>query len=227
MEKTRTAAEVFDTWAADSRAEEMGAHHWPVVRQAFEQVVEPAGDYLEIGVGNGYGLSYLARHQFRKRRCLGLDVSANMVALAQEATHDLANVQVEQADFLTCFSFAKATEKFSLIFSMEVFYYFVDMQKGIDKAASLLRPGGQLWVLVDYYRENRATHDWPQKLATPMQLWSMAEYRAGFERAGLVDVRQRQLQDPAKDAKEAGMLGTLWTQGVSGSGGKNQDRDNR
>ncbi len=80
--------------------------------------------------------------------------------------------------------------RFDLIFSMEVFYYFEDMQAGLNKAVGLLTPGGELLVMVDFYHENSVTHSWPEDVGTPMTLWSKSEYVEGFTKAGLVDVRQ-------------------------------------
>ena len=195
MEKSHTGR-VFDEWAGDHRASGMEKGHWPVVSRAFELVPEIPGNYLEIGVGNGYGLYRMATDRFRNGHCVGIDLAPGMVRLAAERVRDLPNVTVEQGDFMEWNP--PAGMDFSLVFSMEVFYYFPSIQKGIEKAFSLLRPGGWLMVMVDYYRENLSSHDWPRQLGVPMQLWSMREYLEGMERAGLVDVGQRLVSDPGK-----------------------------
>jgi trans-aconitate methyltransferase len=109
---------------------------------------------------------------------------------------DLPNATVEQADFMQWI--APAGMDFSLIFSMEVFYYFPSIQKGIEKAFSLLRPGGWLMVMVDFYRENTTSHEWAEQLGVPMQLWSMREYLEGMERAGLTGVSQLLFSDESR-----------------------------
>ena len=211
MTFSKTSSEVFDTWAQDHRADSMATSHWPVVRQAFAMIPPTAGAYLEIGSGNGYGLRHMATHQFAQGACWGLDASAKMVELSRQRCRDLPNVYIERGDFLT-WDFPQPD--FSLIFSMEVFYYFPDIQAGIEKAFALLKPGGQLWVMVDFYEENRPTHNWPQKLDTPMQRWSIEDYRNGFLRAGFTAVEQRQFVASEHEPSNSKDVGTLCTFGT-------------
>ena len=76
---------------------------------------------------------------------------------------------------------------------MEVFCCFAHMQAALERCASLLAPGGEVIVRVDFHLENPESHDWSQQLGVPMQLWSQADYRAGFEKAGLCEVEQHLL----------------------------------
>ncbi len=214
MTYSKTSSEVFDTWANDHRADSMATFHWPVVRQAFALIPPMSGHYLEGGCGNGYGLRHMATHQFAQGHCRGLDASFKMAELARQRCRDLPNVHVEHGDFLT-WDFPR--RDLSLIFSMEVFYYFPDVQAGLDKASAVLKPGGQLWVMVDFYEENRHTHGWPQDLDTPMQRWSIEEYRQGFLRAGFEAVEQRQFVDPAHQPSDPADQGTLCTVGTKPS----------
>ena len=210
MAYKRTAREVFDDWAQDHHADGMERHHRPRVEQAWRSLEPSSGDYLEVGVGNGYGIRHMATTLFAKARCVGIDLSPHMIERTRELTAGLDNVRLECANFL---EWTPANgQQFDLIFSMEVFYYFPDMQRGIEHATSLLRPGGTLMVLVNYYTEHVASHAWPKDLDTPMTLWSAEEYREGFRRAGLVDIRQDFYEDPP-DIAEPGDPGTLATRG--------------
>ncbi len=210
----KTASQVFDEWAGDQRAQKMGARHWPLVRQGFALLPESAGRYLEVGVGNGYSIRYAATHVHRRGTCLGVDASPRMVDLAREATADLDNVTIERASFLESL-FSPEERTFATIFSMEVFYYFPDIQAGLDKAASLLGPHGRLIVMVDFYEENPESHGWPEEVDTPMTLWSQAQYHAGFDKAGLVDVEQHVFHEPAVTHSDSTKgAGTLCTLGV-------------
>ena len=96
---------------------------------------------------------------------------------------------------------------------MEVFYYLPDIQRGIDKAFGLLNPGGTLWVAVNFYEENAESADWPDRLGTPMQRWSAAQYVGGLERAGFTDVGQRLIEAPRPADSEHGDAATLCTFG--------------
>jgi SAM-dependent methyltransferase len=194
---TKTAKEVFEAWGRDYHADGMETEHWSRVRQMFDLIEPCAGSYLEIGIGNGYGLAHMAKHQFAGGSCVGLDLSGSMVRRARDRTSGLANVVVEAGDFL---SWDPGCRRFDLVFSMEVFYYFDDVDAGIGKAWSLLEPGGSLWVAVNFYEENEQSADWPEVLGTPMRRLSMRDWVGSFERAGFEAVEQRLIAGPtAKD----------------------------
>lgn len=207
MDKKKSRVrDVFDAWAADHHADGMENEHWGTVRQAFEWIPEGKKHYLEIGVGNGYGIRYMASHQFAGGRCHGIDISPAMVLKARERTRGMKNVRLESADFL---QWAPPGQiRFDVIFSMEVFYYFTDIQKGLDRAFRFLAPGGLLMVLVEYFLENPVSHSWPAETGAPMRLWSEEQYREGFDRAGFQNIRQGRLLKPGprKPDHDAGTL---------------------
>ncbi len=190
-ENKRTAREVFDNWAIDYHADGMEKSHWESVKEAFRMIPQSRGNYLELGFGNGYGIKHIATHQFKDGQCYGLDVSPNMVEKAKNNLINIPNVHLNAGDFI---QWSPGNNiQFSCIFSMEVFYYFKDIQKGIEKAASLLADGGMLIVLVNHYLENTESHTWPQELDTPMTLWSEHEYQNGFIKAGLENIKQSRI----------------------------------
>ena len=202
----RTAKDVFDDWALDYHADGMEKSHWQSVQEAFQIIPDSDGNYLEIGFGNGYGIKYLATHQYKTGQCYGLDISPNMVQKASQTVSDLKNVHLEAGDFLTWTP--RKNIQFSCIFSMEVFYYFEDIRKGIIKASSLLKPNGRLMVLVNHYLENPESHTWPGDLNTPMALWSRKDYLKGFQSAGFRDIHQCRLD------QKSNLPGTLCTVGI-------------
>ena len=188
MSGSKKVQKVFDSWAQDYHADGMEKSHWTSVKQAFSLIPKNNGNYLEIGIGNGYGIHHMATHQFSKGQCYGLDISPIMVDRARHRLNELSHVTLQSEDFL---KWQPPPEiRFSFIFSMEAFYYFNDIQQGIHRAAKLLQPGGTLMVLVNYYLENTISHSWPEELDTPMVLWSKADYRNGFSKAGFQHIEQ-------------------------------------
>ena len=210
MRYEKTVKDVFEAWGRDDHADGMEIEHWPRVRKIFDLIGPSDGDYLEVGVGNGYGLAHMATHQFAKGRCLGMDLSTSMVRRARERTLALTNVAVECGNFLT---WDFGGRLFDAIFSMEVFYYFDDINAGIAKAWSILNPGGALWVAVNFYEENEQSADWPDRLGTPMQRWSARDYVNGFERAGFTAVGQRLIEASLPEGSKHGDAPTLLTFG--------------
>jgi ubiquinone/menaquinone biosynthesis C-methylase UbiE len=187
----------------------MEREHWPRVQEVFG-LIPGGGDYLEIGIGNGYGLAHMATHPFQSGRCLGMDISASMVERARARTRELTNVDVCVADFLT---HDFGGRRFDVIFSMEVFYYFPDMNAGIRKAFAVLKPGGSLWVAVNFYAENAQSVDWPDRLDTPMQRWSVKQYVEAFEQAGFTNVASHMIDTPLGEGSVHGDAPTLLTVG--------------
>ncbi|MFQ5675327.1 MAG: class I SAM-dependent methyltransferase [bacterium] len=193
----RTAQDIFDEWSQTGQGEGMETSHWPRVSQVLTRIPAAMGNYLEIGLGNGYALEYMATHAFARGQCYGLDVSAEMVKSAQARLSRLKNVTLEQDDFLL---WQPRGKRFQVIFSMEVFYYFADIRAGIAKAFDLLEPGGELIVMVDFFHENTESHDWPEKMGTPMTLWSKTQYVDGFTNAGFAEVSQEEISGgPSRD----------------------------
>lgn len=211
MPLDKSAEEVFDRWALDYHAPGMEDDHRTSVMEAFELIPESSGVYLEVGVGNGYGLQWIGSHQFKKGTCFGIDVSSNMVDVARQRTSDLPNVSVEKTDFLTYDP--QASTRPDVIFSMEVFYYLPSIRNGIGHSLDLLNPGGLLMVLVNHFMERPDSHQWSKQLGTPMQLWSAGQYSRAFEEAGFVDVQQRYLGIPVDKGVRASNPGTLATWG--------------
>ncbi len=107
MPYTRTAEEVFDDWALDYHAHGMEDEHWPSMHEAFRLIPESSG------------------------HCLGIDVSANMVDVTQKRIVGVDNAAVRRGEFL---GFDPGPDRPDLIFSMEVFYYLADIQRGIEHA---------------------------------------------------------------------------------------------
>lgn len=207
----RSAQQVFDDWALDYHAAGMEEDHRPSVMEAFELIPDSDGLFLEIGVGNGYGLQWMAEHQFKNGRCHGIDVSSNMVSVARDRLGGADNVTIEQADFLQLHP--QEADRPDVIFSMEVFYYLPDIAAGIRHAYELLRPGGLLMVLVNHFVERRDSHDWSSQLNTPMQLWTARQYHESFLNANFVDVRQRYVGIPSDEIARSANPGTLATWG--------------
>lgn len=192
MTEMKTAQEVFDQWEREGKGDKMAGVHWPRVSPILASMPASSGNYLEIGMGTGLALEYIAQYPFFNGQCYGLDVSNEMVMKCLQRFARVRNVTVVHGDFLT---WTPKVEHFAVIFSMEVFYYFPDIQEGLSKAFSLLDEGGELWVLVNYYKENEPSHSWPEDVGTPMQLWSKYQYKNGFKKAGFTGIKQKMLGD--------------------------------
>jgi SAM-dependent methyltransferase len=200
--------DVFAQWALSGRAEGMERGHGPAARQAFERLgLGDSGAYLDIGCGNGYSLAWALE---KGLEAWGIDVAREMI--------DLASGKYGAAAQLITGTFPHPdlpSGHFDGIFSMEVFYYLPSLDEGLRAAHGLLQSGGRFACIVDFYRENPDSHSWPEDTGVDMTLWSEAEWRDGFARAGFVDIEQDRLRPPRAPGEtptwkhEAGSLLTL------------------
>ena len=185
--------ELFDEWARDGRAEGMEKGHTPAARMAFERLkLGQNGRYLDIGCGDGYTVRWAAATA-PQGRAVGLDASAEMIALARRLSPGLSNVEFVTGGFPET---DPPGGPFDAIFSMEVFYYLPDLDAALRRARDLLRPGGSFACVVDYYGENTASHSWPGDLGVRMTLLDSAGWADAFRRAGIAVSEQRRLRIP-------------------------------
>jgi len=196
---TLQVSEVFDDWARRGRAEGMERGHGPTAIRAFERLgIGADSRYLDIGCGNGYTVRWAAALD-ASVRATGIDVSREMIERAREQSADVTN-----ASFV-CGSFPSpelTNATFDAVFSMEVFYYFEDLQAGLRAVTDLLVPGGRFACVVDFYRENEASHEWPELMNLPLHLLSEGEWREAFVAAGLEVVDQEHLRHELKAGDE-------------------------
>lgn len=188
MSYERQVKSLFNEWAIEDGAVDMAREHWARVEPVLSALKPSAGRYLEVGPGNGYALEYIARQKFAKGQAHAVELSEEMAKLSRAKTKNLRNVEIEVASFLSWS--APKGEKYDLIFSMEVFYYFEDIAAAICKAADLLAPDGELIIMVDYYEEAEESRGWDDELGVKLTRWPKQRYAQAFEAAGLLQVNQ-------------------------------------
>jgi SAM-dependent methyltransferase len=185
--------DVFDELAESGQAAGLEHGHGLAARQAFDALaVGPGHHFLDIGCGNGYVVRWAAQVA-PAVDALGIDVSAQMIALARALTSGQPNARFRRGSFP---QIDLKANHFDAIFSMEVFYYLPDLAVGLKTVSQLLAPGGRFACVVDYYQENAASHPWPEDMAVAMHLLSAAEWRTAFEDAGLEVLEQERLRAP-------------------------------
>lgn len=109
---------------------------------------------LEIGCGIGRFQSTLAN---RVQRITGIDVSAKMIAAAQERCARFANVHLFECSGYDLAQFPAAT--FNLVFAVDSFPYLCQsgmalVETHFHEAARVLKPEGDFLILNFSYRDN-------------------------------------------------------------------------
>ncbi|HEV7474028.1 MAG TPA: methyltransferase domain-containing protein [Pyrinomonadaceae bacterium] len=185
----------FNDWARAGRGEGMEKGHRPVGEQAIEWMAIPADAcVLDVGCGSGWA-SRLMAGKASNGRVVGIDIADEMIRLARDSSSSFSNIefQVASAEKLPF-----SDGEFTHAFSMESLYYYADVLGALKEIRRVLAPGGLFVSVVDLYFENRPSHQWIDELKVPVQLLTTAQYRALFEQAGFVKVRDQRLLDPTQ-----------------------------
>jgi ubiquinone/menaquinone biosynthesis C-methylase UbiE len=183
----------FNDWARAGRGERMERGHRPVGEQAIARMrVESEARILDLGCGTGWATRLFAE-QATGGTVIGVDVSDEMVRMAESASADFPNAGFRLA---SAESLPFEDGYFSHVFSMESLYYYENMGRAVAEVHRVLRPRGLFVAVVDLFEENEPSHQWVEQLKVPVHLLSTAQYRALFEQAGFAEVSDERLYDP-------------------------------
>lgn len=115
--------------------------------QAWAQI-SPLANVLDVGCGTGEFEQRLLRES-SAQRVVGVDLSENMLAIAQQKFHAHPNVQFQHASVLAL-PFSEQT--FDVVVSANAFHYFDQPLAALAEVKRVLKPQGQLIVL-DWSRD--------------------------------------------------------------------------
>lgn len=191
----KQAAELFDTWARAGKGDSMAKGHWPMVSQMIERMdLKPGLQCLDVGCGNGYAVRAMAQRVFPGGTVAGVDVSPVMVREAQKHPDNPPQVRflVSPAETLPFES-----DQWDRLLSVEAIDYMQNPLAALKEWHRVLRPGGSVWMMVDYFKENPYCHTWSELIELPMKLLSEREYRELLEYAGFTAVTSSRLYNPA------------------------------
>jgi SAM-dependent methyltransferase len=185
--------EEFNRWAEAGKGEAMEEDHLPITLPVLDLMrIAPDDNILDLGCGAGW-LSRLLAERVPDGRVIGVDVSDEMIRRARRAHVALENTMfvVGSADAIPW-----DANFFTRAISVESAYYWPDPAKGFGEVFRVLREGGSLWILINYYRDNPYCHQWAEKLAIPANLLAAEEWAALMCDAGFTDVQHRGIPDP-------------------------------
>jgi SAM-dependent methyltransferase len=184
--------EEFNRWADSGKGEEMEHDHWPITRPVLELMhLAPADTVLDVGCGSGW-LSRILAERVPQGHVVGMDISDEMIRRAREKSAGRANLEFVVGKVG---AIPRQDGEFAHAISVESAYYWPDPAKGIREIHRVLRPGGQAWIDINYYRDNEESHQWGALLNVPTHLLSAAQWRAMFRDAGFRDVAHQFIPD--------------------------------
>jgi SAM-dependent methyltransferase len=130
------------------------AYHGWILRTGLRDDVR---DVLDVGCGDGFLLQRLAPHV---TTAVGIEPDAETIARARTRLHGTENVSLQCTSFA---SFHPGAARFDLITFVATLHH-MKLRPALEKAASLLRPGGHLMVVG--LAANHTLVDWILSAAT-------------------------------------------------------------
>lgn len=130
-------AALFDDYAARFETALVKDLHYIAPRLLFEAVKGVSGAVLDLGCGTGLMGDLL---HVQASSLVGVDLSADMVALAHKKQIYSALHVAEMVDFMR----GQPSASFDMVIAADVFVYVGDLREVFQKAARLLPVGGTL-----------------------------------------------------------------------------------
>ncbi len=186
----------FNQWAEAGRGEEMEQHHISITQQTLALMrLKPGERVLDLGCGAGWAtrlLAQLVAGGERPGQVVGLDVSDEMVRRARGASTQYDNVlfvvgSAQQIPWEENF--------FDKVLSVESFYYYGDQDRALDELFRVIAPRGELFILINLYKDNAYSLRWVEELKVPVQARSEQEYIELLKEHGYEGVQAVRIAD--------------------------------
>ena len=167
----------FNQWAERGRGEEMERHHIRITEQTLKRMdLKPGERVLDLGCGAGWATRLMARaveSEEKTGQVIGLDVSDEMIRRARAASRDYDNVM-----FIVGSALEIPWEEnfFNKVLSVESFYYYPDQDRALAELFRVVAPRGELYILINLYKDNPYSLRWVDELKVPVQVRSEQEY---------------------------------------------------
>src|SRR5580704_8441190 len=167
----------FNQWAEQGKGEEMEPHHISITEQTLALMeLKPGDRVLDLGCGAGWASRLIAKAVDGKERAgqvIGLDVSDEMIRRARAASTDYDNLMfvvgsAQQVPWEENF--------FDKVLSVESFYYYADQERALAELFRVMAPKGELYILINLYKDNQYSLQWVDKLKVPVHVRSQEEY---------------------------------------------------
>jgi arsenite methyltransferase len=186
----------FNQWAEQGKGEEMEAHHISITEQTLALMnLKPGNRVLDLGCGAGWASRLMAKavtNLDKPGQVVGLDVADEMIRRARAGSTDYDNVMfvvgsAQQVPWEENF--------FDKVLSVESFYYYADQERALAELFRVMAPKGDLYILINLYRDNYYSLRWVEELKVPVQVHSEQEYTDMLKRHTFEDVRAVRIPD--------------------------------
>ena len=174
------AINLFNNWAKEGKDIKMANSHEPSTNSMLSIISENnfrKFSFLDAGCGNGKVIRKI-KDNLNCIYSVGVDGAPEMINNAR---------RLDPSNNYFCSDLLEwvPEKKFDVVFSMEVFYYFKDLDLLFEHVVSKwLNQESILIIGVDFFLENKASHSWPSDLEVEMTLLSSNEWVKIFKKYG-------------------------------------------
>ena len=174
----------FNLWAEKGVGEGMDNPHRRIIELAIPKMELTGGDRI-LDLACGAGLASRLMASLPGTRVVGMDISDGMLRHARNQSVKFPNITftcgpAEQVPFADNF--------FSKVLSVEAFYYFEHPDRVLAELQRVLGPQGRLFLLICLYSDHKDSLKTVDSVNVPVQVRSIAEYKALLEQGGWIDV---------------------------------------
>ena len=132
------------------------------------------------------------RHGDKPGQVIGLDVSDEMIRRARAGSTSYDNLMfvigsAQQIPWEENF--------FDKVLSVESFYYYADQDRALAELFRVMAPHGELFILINLYKDNHYSLRWVDELKVPVQARSEQEYITLLKAHTFEDVRAVRVPD--------------------------------
>lgn len=184
----------FNRWADQGRGEEMERHHIPITAPVVELMrLQPTDTVLDLSCGAGWATRLLAKNVPRGT-IVGVDLSDQMIAHARESSKEFNNIEyrVGSAEQIPA-----DDNIFDKVLSVEAFYYYPDQERALDELRRVLKPGGNIFILINLYKDNDYSLRWVKELRVPVHARAESEYLELITSHGFTRTEAHRIPDPS------------------------------
>jgi len=179
----------FNDWAIDGKDRGMEKGHALAVKEMINIIksetllLEKKFNFLDLGCGNGWVVRKFSNHK-NCNIALGVDGAPAMIDKAKQFDQKgiYVNADIETWD---------SQDSFDIIFSMETFYYFKNLDKILNYIYSyMLKDNGIFIIGIDHYLENTPSLSWDKEFNLSLNTLSINQWTSTFKKHGFLDVKK-------------------------------------
>jgi SAM-dependent methyltransferase len=188
--------DTFNKWALLDKDGGMERGHASSVSKMFEiidnytPIIDCSFNFLDLGCGNGW----VVRKVLENKNCnyaLGVDGAPEMIKKAKNNDNkgEYINTNIETWSF---------NKNYDIIFSMETFYYFDDLESILKKVYTSLNNKGLFIIGIDHYLENKPSLTWDKEFNLSLNTLSINDWISKFKISGFKNI-QYMIHDKKED----------------------------